>query len=175
MNRNHFESTKKIIRETFNDTRCIKGPAPEDMIHLDENVHPGGFILTTEEGDFIDFEIQIKDFDEVELAKFIEFAENLYEKHQKHVSIYLLCPQDINVSVRECPIRSEADFRIRIACSQENPCKMILDSIKNKVMQKKILTSDDISMLENLPMMCNKKDRNYFRVETLRILNGHFP
>ena len=52
---------------------------------------------------------------------------------------------------------------------------MILDSIKNKVMQKKILTSDDISMLENLPMMCNKKDRNYFRVETLRILNGHFP
>ena len=175
MNKNEFESTKKIIRETFNDTRCIKGPAPEDMILLDKNVHPGGFILTTEDGDFIDFEFLLKDFDEVELAKFIEFAENLYEKHQKHVSIYLLCPKDINVSVRECPIKSEADFRIRIACSQETPCKMILDSIKNKVMHKKILTSDDISMLENLPLMCNKKDRNYFRVETLRILNGHFP
>nr|WP_294998247.1 hypothetical protein [uncultured Methanobrevibacter sp.] len=175
MNKNEFESTKKIIRETFHDTRCIKGPAPEHMTMLDENVHQGGFILITEDGEFIDFEIQLKDFDEVELAKFIEFAENLYEKHEKKVSIYLLCPKDINVSVRECPIKSPADFRIRLACTQENPCYMILDSIKHKILNKKILTSDDISMLENLPNMCNKKDRTYFRVETLRILNGHFP
>lgn len=175
MNNHYLNQPERIIRETFNDTRKIKCVTPEYVRRLDDNVHPGGVIFTTENGEFIDFEIQFEDFDEYELAKYIEFAENLYEKHQKHVSVYLLCPLNINVSVRECPIKSDADFTIKLACSEEDPCHIILNQIKHKISQDILLDDEDYNVLDMLPVKCARKDRNYFRVETLKIINGHYP
>ena len=121
-----------MIKKHFKDNRTIKCPTPKHLTRLDDDVHPGGEIFTTEDGDFIDLEIQFVDFDEEELAKYVEFAENLYEKHQKRVSVYLLCPKNINVSVREQKILSDADFSIKLACDQTDPCHMILGIIKRK-------------------------------------------
>ena len=118
--------------------------------------------------------MQLKDFDEIELTKYIEFAENLYEKHKKPVSVYLLCPKNINVTVKECSIKSESEFTIKLACSQEDPCHLILNTIKHKIKENKILTGDDIHALALLPVMCEKKDRNYFRLEYFKIINGNF-
>lgn len=171
MNKEDFERKKELIRESFNDNRKIKCPTPDHIRKLDENVHQGGDVFTTEEGEFIDLEFQLEDFDEVELAKYIEFAENLYEKHQKMVSVYILCPRNINVKVRECPIPSEAEFTIKLACSREDPCQIFLDGIKNKMKNNAILTGTEIHNVEMLPVRCNRKDRNYFRVESLKILN----
>ena len=170
MNKKEFDYKSRTIREVFNDTRkiCI---APKHEVMLDEGVHPGGDIFTTEDGEFIDFETQLKDFDAEELAKYVEFAENLYEKHQKKVSIYILCPRTIDVNVRECPLKSEADFTIKLACSQEDICHLILNHIKNKLKNDMILDCDDIHAVEMLPVRCNRNDRNYFRVESIKIMN----
>ena len=171
MNEENFDIVKKIIKETFKDNRPIICQTPKDVRELDENVHPGGEIFTTEDGEFIDFELQLNDFDEAELVKYIEFAESLYEKHQKHVSVYILCPKNIDVSVRECPINSESDFTIKLACTQEDMCHFLLDGIKNKFKKEKNLDHDDLYILAHLPVWCERKDRNYFRIEYLKIIN----
>jgi hypothetical protein len=173
MDKAEFEFKTRLIKRNFKDNRTITCPAPEHLTRLDENVHPGGDIFTTEDGKFIDFEFQKEDFDEVELAKYIDFAENLYEKHHKHVSVYILCPKHINICVKEHRIISDADFTIKLSCSQEDYPKMILDILKEKIRNKEILDKDDLIMAERLPLWCAKKDRNYYRVESLKIINRY--
>ena len=152
MNKTEFDFKSRTIREVFSDTRkiCI---APKHEIMLDEGVHPGGDIFTTEDGEYIDFETQLKDFDAEELAKYVEFAENLYEKHQKKVSVYILCPKNISVNVRECPLKSDADFTIKLACSQDDICHLILNRIKNKLKNEIALDCDDIESIKILNMV----------------------
>lgn len=174
MDKKDFDIRTKFIREIFKDPRPIKCQTPEEVRKLDENIHPGGDIFTTEDGEFIDFEFQINDFDEEELIKYVEFAENLYEKHEKHVSVYLLCPKNVDVSVKECTIKSESDFTIKLACSQEDLCHILLNGIKTKLKNDEILNGDDLYLLSVLPVWCERKDRNYFRLEYLKIINRCF-
>lgn len=171
MNNEEFNIRVNVIQKTFNDMRKIKCITPENIRKVDENIYPGGDIFTTEEGDFIDLEFQIDDFDEEELVKYVELAETLYEKHQKHVAIYIICPNTINVSVTECPILSEADFTIKLACIDEDPCEIILRMIKNKIKNEETLDSNDIHALELLPLKCRPEKRNYFRKEYFKIMN----
>ena len=158
MNEDYLELRKELIRKTFKDKRKIKCLTPEDVRMLDDDVYPGGEIFTTEDGEFIDLEFQINDFDEVELAKYVGFAESLYEKHHKKISIYIICPKNIDVYVK---------------CSQEDPCRIILDIINEKIKSKQPLDSEDIRIVEMLPEMCEKKDKMYYRVESLKILNRY--
>ena len=174
MNQKDFEKQKEIIREKFGEPRKIKCITPKDAVGVDDGVHNGGDIFTTEDGELIYLDYHLVDFDVVELAKYIELAENLYEKHQKKVNICLICPRTVNVSVRECPIKSDSDFSIKIYCSQEDPCEVILEGIKNKIRNNALLTRADISEVEMLPVICNRKDRNYYRVESLRIINEFY-
>ena len=171
MNKKEFDFKVRTIREAFNDTRKIRCAVPEHTLQLDDGDHPGGDIFMTEEGEFIALEVQLKDFDEEELAKYVEFAENLYEKHPKQVSVYIICHKSIDVRVRECTLKSDADFTIKLACSQNYPCHMILSQIKNKIKKKQILDCEDIKAVEMLPVMCDRKDRHYFRVESIKIMN----
>ena len=171
MYKEEFNQKTKIIRETFRDTRKIRCITPDDVRKLNGDVYQGGDVFTTEDGEFIDFETQYKDFDEVELAKYIGFAENLYEKHKKPVSVYIMCPSSIKICVREHRIYSDCEFTIKLACSQEDPCQFILKAIKNKIKNHQILDSDDLSVVEKLPVMCRREDRYYFRVESLKIIN----
>lgn len=70
----------KVIEKTFNDNRKIKYPTPEHLRAVDDGIYPGGDIFTTEDGELIDLEFQMTDFDEDELVKYVELAEALYEK-----------------------------------------------------------------------------------------------
>lgn len=170
MNRQDFEIRTTIIRETFNDLRKIKySPTQENNQSTYEN-YTGGDIFITENGEIIDLEFQIDDFTSDELVKFVEFAEELYDKHGKHVSIYIICPSSVNVCVKECEIMSEADFTIKLSCIQEDPAHIILNMIKDKLNNGESLNDDDIEALKILPMKCNKKDRNFFRKEQFEIM-----
>lgn len=171
MNEQDFKIRAEIIRETFNDKRKIKCITPEKDRKLDEHIHPGGDIFTTEDGEFIDLEFQIDDFTIDELVKYVEFAEELYEKHHKHVSVYLICPDIVNVFVREGEIKSEADFTIKLACVEQNLAQITLDIIKNKLKREGFLDKEDLDILEMLPVVCKRKDRKYFRREYLEIIN----
>lgn len=172
MNEQDFKIRTRIIRETFNDPRKIKCITPESERKVDNHIHPGGDIFTTESGEYIDLEFQLTNFDEDELTKYIELAEHLYEKHQKRVSIYLICPKYVNVCVKECEIKSEADFNIKLACSQEDPCQIILNGIKHKLSNGITLNEEDIHAVSMLPVMCEKEDRNYYRKEYFKIINN---
>ncbi len=171
MNRQDYEIRTTIIRETFNDFRKIKySPSEEDNKLLYEN-YTGGDIFITENDEIIDLEFQIDDFTADELVKFVEFAEELYDKHGKHISIYIICPNTVNVCVKECEIMSEADFTIKLTCIQGDPAHIILDMIKDKLKNGESLDEDDIVALKMLPVKCNRKDRNYFRKEYFKIMN----
>ena len=171
MKKKDFDIRTKVIYETFDDERKIVSSIKAEELNIDENIHQGGDIFITSEGEFIDLEFQFVDFTEDELVKYAEFAEELYEKSQKKVSIYILCPKDINVCVRECEIKSDATFTIKLACIQENPCEIILNGIKAKLKANEKLDSDDLNELSMLQVMCKKEDRNYYRREYIKIIN----
>lgn len=174
MDEKDFKIRTRIIKETFNDNRKIKCETPKSDRHLPEYVYPGEDIFTTEDGEFIDLEFQMKDFDEDELAKYVEFAEEMYEKHGKPISVYILCPDKVKVLVRECPLKSEAEFTIKLACSNDNVALSILCKVKNKLRQGLNLDEEDKTMIENLPAICRKEDRNFFRRESIRLMNKYF-
>ena len=171
MDEKEFNISKKIIRETFNDPRKIKCITCEEDRKIDENIYSGGEIFTTETGEFIDLEFQIEDFTVDELVKYVEFAEAMYEKHHKAISIYIICPENIQVNVKECPIKSDADFNIKLASTQASPAHIFLDIIKNKIRNEHPIEKLELEILENLPMLCKKEERNYFRREYLKIIN----
>ena len=82
MNNEKIRPEIQIIKEAFQEKRNIIDYAPEEMIQVSEYCHNGGDIFITEEGELIDLEYQMKDFDEEELVKYIELAEELYEKNK---------------------------------------------------------------------------------------------
>ena len=44
----------------------------------------------------------------------------------------------------------------------------------SKIRRKEDLDKYDRKMVESLPIMCAKKDRTYYRVESLKIINKYF-
>lgn len=170
MKQQDFKIRTKIIQETFNDKRQIKCITPEEDRQVDENIYPGGDIFTTENGELIDLEFQMEDFTVEELVKYVELAEELYDKHKKQVAIYIICPDNVDVLVKECEIKSKAEFVIKLAHIQENPAEIILKILKDKL-EKGIFDLDDLKALTMLPVMCKEEDQHYFRTESLKIIN----
>ena len=171
MKEKDFNIRTKVIHETFDDNRKIVSSVKAEELKINRDIHQGGDIFITSQGEFIDLEFQMVDFTADELVKYVEFAEELYEQYEKEVSIYILCPNDINVCVRECEIKSDASFKIKLACIQEDPCEIILKGIKAKLKADNMLDEDDLDALAMLRVMCKKEDRNYYMREYLKIIN----
>ena len=171
MNYEEFQDKTRIIRETFNDKRKILCPTPKEYLNLDDDSYQGGDVFTTEDGDFINLDMQLVDFDEDELIKQIDFSEQIYEQHHKSVANYIICPKNININMRECELISEANFTIKLACVREDACEVLLTGIKNKLKNNEKLNGDDIHALSMLPVLCQPEDRTYYRREYLKIIN----
>lgn len=161
----------KIIHKTFDDKREIKYQIPIQNLKLKPHIHQEGSIFITENDEIIDLELQITNFTEEELVKYIELAEALYETNNKHVSIYIICPNTVDICMNECEIKSEADFTIRLASITENPAQIVLDIIKNKLKKGEKLNNNDLHALSMMPILCKKEERNYFRKEYFKIIN----
>lgn len=161
----------ELIYDAFDEKRRIIGHAPHEMTDLSDDCYQGGEFFITEEGELIDLEYQYEDFDEVELVKYIELAENLYEINGKLISIYILCPKDIRITAPECTIKSDAEFNIRLACYNQDPANDMLNYIQEKVNKNIKLNNKDIEALSMIPMMAPKEERSKLRIECLRILN----
>ena len=73
--------------------------------------------------------------------------------------------------MKQCDIKSEADFKIKLARIEENPSHFILNIIKEKVKNNEELDSEDLAILSMLPVKCKKEDRDYFREEYFKIIN----
>ena len=120
----------KLIRKAFKDTRRIIEKTPDEIRRVDDGYYQGGSVYTTEDGEFIDLEIQTRDYDIEDHINYIEFAEKLYEKHGKRVSLYIYCIPSVKINIRMYNIKSDADFIIRLA-QMKNPSK--LEKLKLKL------------------------------------------
>lgn len=173
MKEQDFITKARIIKETFNDKRKIKCFLPIQNLRLPEHIHQEGELFITENYEIIDLEFQFNDFTEDELVKYVELAEALYEKNNKKISIYILCPNSANICVREFEIKSEADFTIQLAAIEEDFSQIALDIIKSKLENGELLDIEDIEILKILPLSCKKEKRNYYRKECFRIINNY--
>lgn len=171
MNNKKITQEIQIIKEAFNEKRKIIDYAPQEMIKVSEDCYDGGDIFITEDGELIDLEYQINDFDEAELVKYIELAEELYEKNNVKISIYVLCPNMINITAPEVPIKSDATFNIKLARFEGNPVYDMLYHIKEKVDKHILLDEEDFNTLLMIPMIGPKKDRKNLRIECFRLIN----
>lgn len=171
MNEKDFKIRTSIIKETFNNQKSIKCHIPTEELELDENIRQEGDFFLAEDGEIIDLEFQLTDFTEEELAKYVELAESLYEKYGNEVSIYVICPKNIKVHVREFDIPSYADFTIRLSCVNMDMCKVILNGINDKIKNNEIITEEDLMALGRLPSMCEKEEKFFYLLQYLKVAN----
>ena len=114
------EENINLIRLAFKDNREIIEETPEEIRKVDEGIYPGGYVYTTIDGEFIDLEIQTRDYDIEDHVNYIEFAEALYEKHGEKVNVYVYCDPSIKINIKLYEIISDADFKIKLAQIQKN-------------------------------------------------------
>ena len=168
MNNTDIENKIRIINEIFDNEKKIKCNIPIAELQLDENIRQEGDFFLTEDGEFVDLEFLFEDFMEEEL---VELAESLYEKYGRTISIYVVCPENVNVYVREFDIPSDSNFTIKIAKSKNDPCKTILNGIKHKIKNCETLSKDDLNALDMLPRICRKEEKHYYMLECFKIKN----
>lgn len=166
-----FDLSVNAIKETFDDERKIVSSVKVGDLKIDCDIADESDIFITSDGDFIYLEFQQENFTERELAKFIGFAEEIYKKYGQDVSIYILCPKNIEVCVREFEIFSDASFTIKLACIDEDPCEIILNEIKEKIRAHQMPDEEDIRKLAKLRKWCRKEDRQYYLMEYVKIVN----
>ena len=171
MNKEDFQIDTILIRTEFDDQRPLRKLPEELEMKLDPKIVETGSTFIADDGEIVYFTLQLTDFREDELVKYAEIAEKLYELTHKRVSVYILCSNDIEVNMKICQIMSNADFTIKLFKSKYNPAKHILGLIKDKFKNNQRISPEDIDVLARLPMICEKKDRNYFRKEYFKIVN----
>lgn len=166
-----FNLSANVVKETFDDHRKIVSSVKIGDLNLECGLPEDCDIFITSEGDFIYLEFQQENFTETELAKFIGFAEEIYEKYGQDISIYILCPKNIDICVREFEIFSDASFTIKLACIDEDPCQIFLNEIKEKIRAHQRPDKEDLEKLARLRKWCRKEDRQYYLMEYVKIVN----
>lgn len=163
-----METTKekiKAMQTIFSEERTIN-PTPLEPI-----TNGGGDVYQTEEGEIIYLELQLKDFTVDELVRYTGIMESLYEKYKKHCTAYIICVQGVEVEVQEMSIQSEAEFTIRLAKTEIDPCAVILNGLKTKMKEGGLLDEEDIQVLQMLPFMCSEDEKDYYRKQVFLIIN----
>ena len=120
---NENENEILIIRKAFNDDRRIIEKTPDEERKIDLKYYQGGSVYLTEDNEYIDLEIQNRDYDIEDHINYIEFAEQLYEKQKKKVNVYIYCNPKIKINIEMYNIKSDADFKLKLSQIQ-NPSKL---------------------------------------------------
>lgn len=120
---NENENEILIIRKAFKDDRRIIEKTPDEERKIDLKYYQGGSVYLTEDNEYIDLEIQNRDYDIEDHINYIEFAEQLYEKQKKKVNVYIYCNPKIKINIEMYNIKSDADFKLKLSQIQ-NPSKL---------------------------------------------------
>lgn len=155
----------QTIKKMFDETREIN-PTPIDI-----KLNGDGKAYKTGDGEIIYCELQLKDFTIDELVRYTGIMETLYEEYNTHCTAYIVAADGVEVKVNEMPIKSEADFTIKLGVTDIDPCESILDHIKQKMASGELLDREDIEKLQMIPFMCSKNKRDYYRTQVFHIMN----
>ena len=111
-----------------------------------------------------------EEFGAKQLAEYVSIAEELYEKYYSKINIFIVAFNNVDVTVEEINIPSEADFTIRFAINQEEDmCKSVYNTILKKYEDGE-LEDADLEVLGRLHLICDKKDKQFYLEEYLRIM-----
>lgn len=171
MSRENLILNEELIKETFNEDVKLKIEIPESERCLNEDQFITGDLFESIDGKLVKVCYHFTDFTPTELAKFSEYAEELYAEYGKEVTIYIICHKNINVCVKECEIYSEADFSIKLIMVDADPAVFTYGKIRWKFDNGIPLDSNDLFLLKRLPVICERKNRKFFREEYFRIMN----
>ena len=109
-----------LIKDKFNDSREM------NKVNGLHNVYE------TDDNEIVALRLHIGDFTPESLADYTEEAEELYNAFNKTVNIYIAMDKNGQITVSEHTIKSEADFTIKLGQTNIDPCKTLLDKIKQK-------------------------------------------
>ncbi len=124
------ENELLLIKKAFNDERRIIEKTPDEERRIGDEYYQGGSVYLTEDNEYIDLEIQNRDYDIEDHINYIEFAEELYKKQKKKVNVYIYCDPRIKIKIKMYNIKSHADFKLKIAQLQN---QSTIDKIKRKL------------------------------------------
>lgn len=161
---------KELIRHVFNDPRHLEDVPLKNCLDVNNETLKKGDLLKTDDGEFVFLDVLFKDFTIDSLVDYIEMAEEIFYASKKRISIYLVCPDGVDVRVKEREIKSDAEFTIKLAKTTFDFADETLKFIKQKIENRESIDREDIEMLKLLPMKCRKEMRNYYRRESLKLL-----
>ena len=157
-------------RDIINRQRVIRNVFDDNSETEYVGSYGGGDLFIADGIDMIYLSLLIDDFTEDKLLHYVKIAEDLFNEYSLSVKVYLTATNDVNVTVKECDIKSFADFTIKLARTELDVCSNILAMIKEKLSETE-LTSEDIEVLSMLPFMCKEHERDYYRKEYFKIMS----
>lgn len=148
---------KELIKNMFRDNRELKEI---------KEIYNG---FETEDNEIIVINLHMGDFTSESLADYTEEAEELYDKYQKTINLYIAMDKCGEIKVTEHSIKSHADFKIKLGQINLDPCRVLLDKIKFKI-ENNSYTQEDIEMLQLTPLFANKENKKEVRAEVFELL-----
>lgn len=148
---------KNLIKNMFHDNREMK------KINKLHNV------FETNDNEIVALRLHLGDFTPESLADYTEEAEELYDRFNKAINIYVAMDKNGQITVSEHTIKSEADFTIKLGQTNIDTCKTLLDEIKQKI-KNKSYEQKDIDILQLIPIFAKQEDRKKIRTEVFELL-----
>lgn len=133
------------------------------------DIYSGCDKLFENETDVVGMKAMLTNFGPEELADTVDLAERLYESFEKPVTLCLAMSYDRKVTVKEMPVKSEADFTIKLAIIDMH--RIAIEKIRENIANG---TADDADrqVLESMPMMVPAWRRKEVRKECFELLSA---
>lgn len=164
-----LENMKKIIKIQYKDNRKIIGYATGKIQEIAEKHEIYADVFETEENELISLYIIDEDFDNNQLEKYKKYGEELYEKSQKLVSIYILCVKQATNKLNNDKIEFNEKLLFKIEKMEYSYNYKIFGIMTEFVKNKVKFGKDDLIVLSMIPKMGPSQDLRYMRIECLKL------
>ena len=158
----------EVIEKQFEDTREIKGKASEKIQQIPLKYDIFATVYETKTGALISLGMQNKEFTNDVMDRYLKLGEELYQKSNKLVCIYVICSPHVEPpKIRTLP--SAAKVIIKLSRIDYNMAYETYRHIKGLVDARKKLNSEDLNALSMIPTMGPPEDKRNLRMECLEL------
>lgn len=164
-----LENMKEIIKSKYKDNRKITGYATGQIQGIAKKHEIYGDVFETQENELISLDIIDEDFDKKQLEKYKKYGEELYEKSQKLVSIYILCVKQATNKLNSDEIKFNGKLLFKIDKMDYSYNYKIFRIMSEFVKNKVKFGRDDLIVLSMIPKMGPSEDLRYMRIECLKL------